>query len=73
MQKALEAFKKNNGSFPTRIIFYRDGVGEGQVQGVCVPEIEQIKQSYSNLGIADKTNMMYINTCKRVNTRIFGG
>jgi len=43
MQKALEAFKKNNGAFPARIIFYRDGVGEGQVQGVCVPEIEQIK------------------------------
>lgn len=31
MQKALEAFKKNNGAFPARIIFYRDGVGEGQV------------------------------------------
>lgn len=73
MQKALEAFKKNNGAFPTRVIFYRDGVGEGQVQGVCVPEIEQIKQSLTNLGIADNAKLMYINTCKRVNTRIFGG
>lgn len=30
MTKALEAFKKaNGGSYPERLIFYRDGVGEG--------------------------------------------
>jgi len=27
--KALESFKKLNSIFPERIIFYRDGVGEG--------------------------------------------
>jgi aubergine-like protein len=27
--KALESFKKHNGAYPARIIFYRDGVGEG--------------------------------------------
>lgn len=31
MTKACEAFKTNNQKFPERIIFYRDGVGEGQV------------------------------------------
>jgi aubergine len=31
MTKALEAFKKANGNYPERMIFYRDGVGEGQV------------------------------------------
>lgn len=40
MNKACEAFKKANGRYPERIIFYRDGVGEGQVQGICSPEIE---------------------------------
>jgi len=40
MVKALEAFKRHNGSSPSKIIFYRDGVGEGQVQGICIPEIE---------------------------------
>lgn len=39
MTKACEAFKKANGTYPARIIFYRDGVGEGQVQGICTPEI----------------------------------
>jgi aubergine len=74
MFNALAAFKKNNaGAFPSRIIFYRDGVGEGQVQGICVPEIEQIKAALSKTGLKDSCKLMYINTCKRVNTRIFGG
>lgn len=71
MKNALTAFKTNNGAYPARLIFYRDGVGEGQVQGVCVPEIEQIKAAIKSAGVDCK--IMYINTCKRVNTRIFGG
>jgi aubergine-like protein len=73
MVKALEAFKKHNGAAPSRIIFYRDGVGEGQVQGVCVPEIEQIKAALTASQLGDTCKLMYINTCKRVNTRIFAG
>jgi len=40
MVNALDNFKRINGAYPARLIFYRDGVGEGQVQGICVPEIE---------------------------------
>jgi hypothetical protein len=32
MAAATEAFKRTNGSYPAQIIFYRDGVGEGQVE-----------------------------------------
>jgi len=39
MAGACEAFKRANGSFPAQVIFYRDGVGEGQIQGVCGAEI----------------------------------
>lgn len=73
MTNALEAFKRNNGAFPAKLIFYRDGVGEGQVQGICAPEIEQIKQAMASHGIADSCKMMYVNCSKRVNTRIFAG
>lgn len=73
MSSACEAFKRANGAFPARIIFYRDGVGEGQVQGVCGAEISQIKQALAGLGLGDTTKLMYINTSKRVNTRLFGG
>jgi hypothetical protein len=38
--------------FPERIIFYRDGVGEGQVQGICKPEVDQIKLALMNLEAA---------------------
>jgi len=34
--------------------------------------VDQIKLALSNLGISE-TQLMYINVCKRVNTRIFGG
>ena len=73
MQGALEAFKKANGSYPARVVFYRDGVGEGQIDGICRSEISQIKQAISNAGIADGTKLMYLNCSKRVNTRLFGG
>jgi aubergine-like protein len=73
MVNALEAFKKNNGTAPSRIVFYRDGVGEGQVQGICVPEIDQIKAALNAGGLGETCKFMYINCCKRVNTRIFAG
>lgn len=72
MQNAIEAFKRNNGAAPQNIIFYRDGVGEGQVQGICLPEIEQIKSALASHNIPS-TKLMYVNCCKRVNTRIFAG
>jgi len=72
MTKACEAFKKHNSAYPQRIIFYRDGVGEGQVKGLCKPEVDQIKLALNNLGLGT-TQLLYINVCKRVNTRIFGG
>jgi len=73
MTGACEAFKRANGAYPAQIIFYRDGVGEGQIQGVCGAEINQIKQALAGLGLGDGTKLMYINTSKRVNTRLFGG
>lgn len=73
MTSAIEAFKRNNGAPPSKIIFYRDGVGEGQLQGICVPEIEQIKQALTTHNVADSCKLMYVNCSKRVNTRIFAG
>ena len=72
MDGALQAFKKANGAFPARLIFYRDGVGEGQIEGICRSEIVQIKQALTNAGLAD-TKLIYLNCSKRVNTRLFGG
>ena len=73
MGNAVDAFKRANGDFPKQIIFYRDGVGEGQIEGICKAEIAQIKQALSIKGLSDTCKMMYLNTSKRVNTRLFAG
>jgi len=73
MTSAVEAFKRANGCYPAQIIFYRDGVAEGQIEGICRPEVSQIKQALAGTGIADSCKLMYINCSKRVNTRIFAG
>jgi len=39
MSSACQAFKRANGTYPAQVIFYRDGVGEGQIAGVCGAEI----------------------------------
>lgn len=41
------------------------------MNGICCPEIEQIKAAIAGLGI--QVQFMYINVSKRINTRIFGG
>ncbi len=39
--------------------------------GICRPEVDQIKAAFAALNL--KTQLMYINVCKRVNTRLFAG
>jgi aubergine len=44
LERALVKFQKyNEGSLPTRIVFYRDGVGDGQIAFVLNNEVEAIK------------------------------
>lgn len=46
LDEALNKFSKYNaGSLPSRIIFYRDGVGDGQIPFVLNNEVEAIKVS----------------------------
>jgi len=73
MASACEAFKRANGAYPARIIFYRDGVGEGQIEGICRPEVNQIQQALAGAGLTDSCKLMYVNCSKRVNTRLFAG
>ena len=35
MAAATEAFKGTKGSYQAKIVFYRDGIGECQVEGIC--------------------------------------
>lgn len=41
------------------------------MNSIASQEIEQINQALSDLGLLDKTGFIYINVCKRINTRLF--
>lgn len=44
--KALQTFKdRNKGSYPSKIIIYRDGVGEQMRDQIIAKEITQFKEA----------------------------
>lgn len=69
---ACKNYHKVNGVFPERILIYRDGVGDGQLQYVYTHEVENIKKKlcqeiYKN----NELKMAFIVVSKRINTRLF--
>ena len=66
---ALRAYQAVNKSFPQRIIFYRDGVGEGQLEEVKKVEIRAIKNLLQEKDLDIK--LTFIVVSKRINTRFF--
>lgn len=74
MAKAIEQFFKINGALPARILFFRDGVGDGQIAYVYEHEVTKIKDAlkrvYEKHGLPE-VPFMYMIVTKRVNTRIF--
>ena len=46
---ALKAFFMQNNAMPERIVIYRDGVGDGQLQAVYEHELPQIEQTFSKV------------------------
>ncbi|CAB1319687.1 unnamed protein product [Coregonus sp. 'balchen'] len=50
MFSALKAWLKHNNCLPSRIIVYRDGVGDGMLQSVVNYEVPQIMESIKTMG-----------------------
>ena len=65
--EALQSYQKNNSKLPKRLIFYRDGVGEGQLEEVRENEIKAIKNVVGDMDI----KLTFIVVSKRINTRLF--
>lgn len=74
MVYALKTYRSIHGVLPERIIFYRDGVGEGQLHQVFQIEVDKIKRRlteiYKNAGI-DHVRFCFIVVSKKINTRLF--
>uniref|UniRef100_A0A1B6DVK7 Piwi domain-containing protein n=1 Tax=Clastoptera arizonana TaxID=38151 RepID=A0A1B6DVK7_9HEMI len=68
--KAARKFQMRNGTLPSRILIYRDGVGEGQIPFVYEHELEFIKKELNHL-YGQVPKLCYIIVTKRINTRIF--
>lgn len=75
MNKALKKYREAHGVLPERILFFRDGVGDGQLQQVVDNEITSLKtkldQIYHAAGIERGCRMAFMVVSKRINTRLF--
>jgi len=69
---ALRKYYEINGCLPARIMLYRDGVGDGQINYVVEHEIKAIEKCFKDAGIdGDQLKFTYIIVSKRINTRFF--
>lgn len=71
LRMALDAYKTMNGQLPDRIIIFRDGVGDGQLQFVEHYELPQLKTACQQISSDYRPQISYIVVQKRINTKLF--
>jgi hypothetical protein len=64
-------YHENSATPPQRILFYRDGVSEGQFSEVAVTELQAIREACSRLQDGYKPTVTFIVVQKRHHTRFF--
>ncbi|RCV09086.1 hypothetical protein SETIT_1G378700v2 [Setaria italica] len=67
----LISFKKSTGEKPQRIIFYRDGVSEGQFYQVLLYELHAIRKACASLEANYQPKVTFVVVQKRHHTRLF--
>ncbi|OWM73716.1 hypothetical protein CDL15_Pgr026820 [Punica granatum] len=67
----LKAFRRSTGLKPGRIIFYRDGVSEGQFSQVQLYEIDAIRKACASLEEGYLPPITFVVVQKRHHTRFF--
>ncbi|CAF0808695.1 unnamed protein product [Rotaria sordida] len=68
----LEYYREANGRLPNKIVFYRDGVDDGQFSRVLNFEIPQIKQAFQDVYVKEPSPLLtFIVVKKRHHTRFF--
>ncbi|VAI52215.1 unnamed protein product [Triticum turgidum subsp. durum] len=71
IRELLISFKKSTGEKPQRIIFYRDGVSEGQFYQVLLFELNAIRKACASLEANYQPQVTFIVVQKRHHTRLF--
>ncbi|KAM6930622.1 piwi-like protein 1 [Xenentodon cancila] len=68
---ALKDYLKFNKCLPSRIIVYRDGVGDGQLHSVVNYEVSQIIDSIKSMGQDYEPKLSVVVVKKRISSRFF--
>lgn len=71
MACALNTYKQLNNALPERIIFYRDGVGDGQLDYVKGFEIPQFQKAFNEFQAGYSPQLTFLVVQKRINTKFF--
>ncbi|GAA6087858.1 piwi-like protein 1 isoform X1 [Tachysurus ichikawai] len=71
LQAALKTYLRYNKCLPSRIIVYRDGVGDGMLQSVVNYEVPQIMQSIKAMGEDYAPKLTVVVVKKRIASRFF--
>lgn len=73
--KALQEYRKSHGTLPSRILLYRDGVGDGQIRQVFEHEVKVLKERlesiYRSAKIETGPRFAFVVVSKSINTRYF--
>ncbi|KAK3131337.1 hypothetical protein QOZ80_6BG0505120 [Eleusine coracana subsp. coracana] len=71
IRELLMSFKRSTGQKPQRLIFYRDGVSEGQFYQVLLHELDAIRKACASLEANYQPQVTFIVVQKRHHTRLF--
>lgn len=71
IRELLISFLKSTGQKPHRIIFYRDGVSEGQFSQVLLHEMVAIRKACESLEVGYAPRITFVVVQKRHHTRLF--
>ncbi|KAF2817714.1 Piwi-domain-containing protein [Mytilinidion resinicola] len=73
VSERLQAWNSENGKFPTRVLFYRDGVSDSQFKQVKDMEINAIRTAYKEVtgNPASSLELTFVVVGKRHHTRFY--
>ncbi|XP_029162775.1 piwi-like protein Ago3 [Nylanderia fulva] len=71
LASAIAAYHKHNNCNPDRIIIYRDGVGDGDLDYVEKYEVKQLMMTFNRIAPNYKPQLSVVIVQKRINTRLF--
>ncbi|XP_074648302.1 piwi-like protein 1 isoform X2 [Tubulanus polymorphus] len=71
MVASLRKYHSIHGELPSRIMIYRDGVGDGRLKMTADYEARQLEESFASFGDNYRPKMGFVVVSKRINTRLF--